>query len=227
MKKTLYLSLLCICSYLGYAQPLQTQLKLQTGVCVPLFDFASTSLGPGSFATTGFNFTAGVNINITDSFGAMIESGLHLTPVDVWRLGYAKVQADPFLEDIYIRSDPYRIIPLMAGPFYRTGIIDKLSFQSGILAGVFFASTPYQLNIPQYFMVGPPFFEITESHDVSFSYGASVSLQYEITACYQIAVSSSLLHSTAHFNFIQGKTRRTDTKNISLLNGNIGLIVKL
>lgn len=227
MKKAILLSLIIISGLFAKAQSSKANLSFQSGVSIPLSDFASTTLGSGSFTTTGFHVSTGFKFKLINHFGATVQSGLNLAPVDVWRLGYAKVQADPFLEDMYIRSDPYRIIHLLAGPNYSKEIFTNLFIQPGISAGVFFSSTPYQLHVPKYFMLGPPFFEITESRDVSFAYGATLSLVYEISPCIGVEISSSILHSTAHFNFRQGNTIRTDTRNITLFNNSLGLFVKL
>lgn len=227
MKRFLFILLFLIINIRLYSQPLQVQLAIQSGLSLPVFDFAETNLEDGSFALPGFTGSVGAQMVLKNKWVGFVHGGIQLNPVDVGLLGYEKVQADPFLEDLYIRSEPFKVIHLLAGPGYQTRIGRLFLLEGQIAAGLFFSSTPYQLYKPKYFLTGPDFFEIKPSRDISFAYGGNLRVIYEVTPCYQIAFTNQLIHSKASFDFISGQTLRMDVRNISLWNISFSLILKL
>lgn len=209
------------------AQPLGMELAFQSGISVPLFDYSATNLQKGCFTLPGFNGSAEVKLEVDDNWSGALMAGIQLNPVDVGLLGYEKVNADPFLDDLYIRSDPYKVIHLMIGPAYQFTVCKSFSLEGQLSAGVFLASTPYQLYKPKYFFTGPPFYEITPAKDVSFAYGGSVRLLYQVTPWYQIALTNQFMQSRASFDFNTSVNTRTDVRNISLWNASFSIIMKL
>ncbi|KAF0195371.1 MAG: hypothetical protein FD166_2947 [Bacteroidetes bacterium] len=227
MKRILMIAVMLACTTLLYGQPKRVLLTIQSGISVPLFDFASTELGKGCFTLPGFTGSLETQLVINEKWYGVVQGGIQLNPVDVGLLGYEKMQADPFLQSMYIRSDPFRVIHLMAGPGYLRHLGEFFTLEGQLTAGVFFSSTPYQLHKTEYFLTGPPFYEITASKDVSFAYGAGIRLVYDLTPCYQLGISSQYLQSRASYNFTTGSGIRTDIRNISLWNTSLALIVKL
>jgi hypothetical protein len=211
----------------SYSQPISVHLGLQGGASIPILDFSSTNLQKGSFALTGFATSAEAKVIFNNKLGGFIQSGIQLLPVDVGTLGYEKVKADPFLQDLYIRSDPHKVINLVAGPLFQTPVWKSFIFEAQIGAGVFVSSTPYQLYKPSFFFMGPPYYEITPSKDVSFAYSASVKAIYDLTSCYQVALTSQFMNSKASFDFESATRVRTDVRNISLLNNSLSIILKI
>ncbi len=210
-----------------FAQPLQVQFSMQSGLSVPLFDFAATNLQKGSFTLPGFTGSAEAKAVLKNKWSGFIQSGIQLNPLAVGLLGYEKVAADPSLEDLYIRSDPFKVIHLLAGPGYQTRICNLFLLEGQVGAGVFFSSTPYQLYKSKFVLPGPDHFEITPSKDVGFAYSAGIRFSYEVTPCYQIGISSQLMHSEAAFGFTTGLGRRVDYRNITLWNTSLSLTLKL
>jgi len=227
MKRILMIAVMLAGTTLLYGQPKHLLLTLQSGVSVPLFDLGGTELGNGCFALPGFTGSMDAQLLIKEKWYAVIQGGIQLNPIDVGLLGYEKMQADPFLQSMYIRSDPFRVIHLLAGPGYYRQIGKHFRLEGQLTAGVFFSSTPYQLHKTEYFLTGPPFYEITASRDVSFAFGGGLRLVYDITPCYQVGISSQYLQSRASYNFSTGSGTRTDVRNISLWNTSLGLIIKL
>ena len=227
MKRISFVIALLFSTPFIYAQSLQVDLALQSGVSMPLFEFAGSNLQDGSFTLPGFTGSAETILVLNGTWEGVVQAGLQLNPVDVGLLGARKVAADPFLEDLYIRSDPFRVIHLLAGPGYRKQLGKSFRIDGQVTAGVFFSSTPYQLYKSEYFQVGPPFFEITSSRDVSFAYGAGLRLVYDISPCYQVGFTNQLMHSTASFQFITNAGIRTDVRNITIWNSSLSLILKL
>ncbi len=227
MKHLPILIILLILTFNTSGQISQVDFAVQTGISIPLFDYSATTLPEGSFATTGFTVSTEAKFLLDERWAATVIAGLQLNPVDVGRLGYEKVNADPFLEDLYIRSDPYKVVHLMIGPAYQFPLNNKLALESQLNGGVFVAFTPYQLYKPEYFFTGPPFYEITSARVISFAMGGTVRLIYQVTPCYQIALTNQFLHSKASFKFNTSNSTRTDIRNISLYNASFSIIMKL
>ncbi|MCB9014341.1 MAG: hypothetical protein H6541_01005 [Lentimicrobiaceae bacterium] len=227
MRHLFFLLVFLLNGHFLFAQTSQLQFLLQSGVSVPLSDFAGTNLETGSFALPGFSGAAEVKYVRNNHWGILIQGGLSLNPIDVGYLGYQKVQADPFLDDVYIRSDPFKIIHLVAGPSYLKRIGKPFLLEGQLMAGVFFASTPYQLYKAEYALIGPVNFEITASRDNCFAYGAGLRLIYEFNTQYQFGVATQYMQSRAEFGFLTDQGIRTDVRNISQWTSSFTLILKL
>ncbi len=227
MQRAFILCFLLISEVLYPQKPLPL-LHLGVGTSVPVLAYAAPSLEKGCFTTTGFAANVAVSTTLVGSWGLMATGGFYLHPVDVGYLGYEKVQSDPFLMDVTIRSEPYRLMSLMAGPMYRKHVGNGLNLQLAAMMGLFSSRTPHQIYKPQYFLVGPEFFEITSSLDRSFAWGAFASMSYAITPCYFIALETSFLQSNAAFQFYTGSGNlRTDHRTLSMLNIALALQLKL
>lgn len=227
MKRLLFLPILLFNLHFLYSQPIQVQLALQSGLSVPLLDFSATNLQKGSFALPGFTGSAELKVLLNDNWGGYVQAGLNLNPIAVGILGYEKVQSDPFLKDVYIRSEAFKVIHFMAGPSYQARVWKSFLIEGQLSAGMFYSTTPYQLYKPDYHMASVPYFEITSAYDYSFAYGAGIRLIYDITPCYQIAITNQLMHSQAKFDFFTGVNTRTDVRNITLWNTSLTLALKL
>lgn len=227
MKRILILLLLLISHSLLYSQPFHVQLAIQSGVSLPLSDFAGANLDKGSFALPGFSGSIEATMILKDKWTGFLQGGLQLNPIAVGFLGYETMQANPFLQDLYIRSDPFEVIHVLAGPGYQTKLGKSFQVEGQLAGGVFFSATPYQLHKTKYFMTGPPYSEIKSSNDISFAYGANLRFMYKVKPWYQIGITSQFLHSRASFDFHTSTGVRTDHRNISLWNISLSFIVKL
>lgn len=226
MRKIIIL-LLFIVSQTVNAQLTDGQLRLKTGLSVPLFEYSSNSLEDGCFTLPGLTTSIGFSTKVYHNLGAEIQTGFQLHPVDVSALGYYKVQADPFLLDVTIRSEPYRVIHFIGGPNYTFTPTNKWYCNVKVLAGLFYSSTPYQLYKPTYFLTGPSAYEITSSSDYSFAVGTGFNCYYNLTDCYSVGIESELLRSKAGFIFYTATGMRTDWRQITMLNISLSLALKI
>lgn len=191
---------------------------LRAGMSIPAGDYASTQLETGSFTTPGLTASAELNYMVYKGLGLLLQAGINIHPVDVGSLGYARVQADPFLEDVFIRSDAYQVIHLLGGISYRYAFLNRFVGTGKLLSGLFFAKTPYQLHKPRYFMTGPDYFEITSARDRSWAYGAGLGISYRMNNCIRLGLEGDLLYAQAAFGFITADGPRTDWRKISFVN---------
>lgn len=226
--KKYYISLLLLLSLSElHAQSFRANLILQSGVSIPVGDYAGKNLQNGSFTLPGFTASTEITVLSANRWGGFIQAGFQLNPVDVGDLGYEKVVADPFLDDLYIRSEPFRVIHLMAGPARQWNLSNTISIETQLAAGIFYSSTPYQLYKPDYAMIADSWYEITASSDLSFALGAGVRFIYKLSPCHSLGIQGQLMHSAVSFEFNSLQGPRTDQRNITMVNSSLSLIIRI
>ena len=205
------------------AQDKPSFVGIRSGVSIPFGKYHATTLDGGSFTLAGFNVSAEGAWFFKPKFGIGASVGLNFHPVDVYRLGWEKVQADPFLQDVYIRSDPYKIITAMAGFYTQLPIKGKFWFTGKLLGGLLYGKTPYQLYKPEYFLTGPEYYEITSSKDYKFSWQAGIGFRYDITPCFGLVIDSEIFYDKLIFGFNTSSGIRYDEHIISFINTTLGV----
>lgn len=200
---------------------------LRGGLSIPTGQYNEQSLQDGCFAQTGFNIGIEGAWYFKPYLGLGGQFGFNLNPVDVGSLGYEKVIDDPVLLDLYIRSDPYRIITSTIGLYFRWNLSNRLSFHSKLLGGMMWAQTPYQLYKPEYFIYGPSFFEITSSRDNNLMGLIGAGIQFDISPCIAIRAEGEFQYSEMVFGFKTSTGTRYDHRTISFFNTIIALIFVL
>lgn len=209
------------------AQDHPSYISLQSGVSLPFGGYSSTTLDEGSFTQTGFNVTIEGAWFFSRHFGTGISAGLNLHPVDVSALGRAQVNNEPFLTDVIIRSEPYRIITVMPGIFAGFQFSEQWQFNGKIVAGLLHGKTPYQLYKPNYYLLPDEWKEITSTRDYKFSWQAGVSIVYQISSCVGISLNGSILYDELQFTFQTVRGSRTDNRPIGMINLMAGLNIIL
>ncbi|MBN2175001.1 MAG: hypothetical protein JW731_12780 [Bacteroidales bacterium] len=196
---------------------------IRSGASIPFGEYHAADLDEGSFTLTGFNVSAEGAWFFHPRFGVGGSAGINLHPVDVALLGYEKVKADPFLEDVTIRSEPYQMITAMAGIYTQLPIKEKFFFTGKLLGGLLYGITPYQLYKPKYFMVGPDYYEITSARDWKFSWQAGIGLRYNISTCFGLVFDSDLFYDKLIFGFKSALGTRHEEHTISFINTTLGI----
>lgn len=106
-------------------------------------------------------------------------------------LGYEIVNADPFPKDLYIRSEAFGTIFIVAGPEYRLTFGKSWETIAHLSVGGMLATTPYQLYKPEYQLLGElTYCEITSSNDYAFMWGGGAELAYHVKPWYKIELSA-------------------------------------
>jgi len=200
---------------------------VNSGISIPVGKYAGKDLQTGSFALPGFNMNIDGAWYFLSWLGVGGQAGLNLHPVDVSALGYAKVLDDPFLEDVTIRSDPYQVVTSMVGLYARWDILPNFHLQGKLTGGMMWAKTPYQLYKPQYYLVGPDYFEITSAKSKNFMGMAGLSLQVNISPCIGLKIEGDYAYSEMTFGFKTATATRYDFRVVSFINTTLGLVIIL
>ena len=210
------------------AQKKQSYIGIQAGPSFPVGKFQWKTIPEGSFTQTGFSASIEGAWFFKPWLGVGGSGGMHYHPVDVGTFGYKKILADPFLNDMYIRSDPYRSYTLYAGLFLQFPLVQRLSFTAKALGGMIYTQSPYQLYKATYDLIGEKWYEITSASDYEGSFLAGAGLKYEMKNCIGFSLNSEFTYNTLGFNFqtLDGSVR-TDKKVVSFVNLVAGVFIKI
>ena len=230
MKKTLILFSLLL-SFSLYSQNVEKNSKvyfnLKAGVSIPLGDFSKGILDTGGFADPGFYAGFDAVWMVYDRIGITVSSDLAMNPIRVSELGYERMQVDPFLIDLWVRSDPFKLISSYGGLTYRSELFDRININTGISLGMMYGETPYQILYSEYFMVGTNYYIITSAGSYGFAYKLDANIEYELRKQWSVFANFGYQHSKLRFKFYSGSGDRFENKKIDLLNIAFGIRLKL
>ncbi|HOI32604.1 MAG: hypothetical protein PHG67_09060 [Bacteroidales bacterium] len=198
------------------------KLAIKPAFSIPISEFASHHLHSGSFAEPGFSGSVEIKHRVFKNWSLAADFGFALHAVDVSALGLETVQNDPFMEDVYIRSEAIRQVFFMAGTSYTLTLVGRFTAEAAIKAGFLHSQTPYQLYKPKYFMTGPAYYEITSAKDYSAVFLAEIAFYYPIKECYEAGVNFQWLNATPEFGFHTSGGIRVDKRTVQMLN--LGLV---
>ena len=227
MRNRLLFLLMVFLSLQSFAQRTNSFISLRSGISIPLKPYNSHDLEKGSFTQPGINLSADGAWFFTKHYGIGGQVGLNLHPINVSALARAKVDADPFLSDLTIRSDPFRVINATLGIYTHWNIGKNFSANAKLLGGILWANTAYQLYKPTYFMTGPGYYEITTARDHKFVLEPGIGIEYKISSCFALKADAELLGRTMRFGFNTWEGVRYERKPIRFLNAVIGFSIFL
>lgn len=211
----------------AYTQDKISYVGLRGGLSIPVGQYKAKNLQDGCFTQPGFTVGVEGAWYFKHYLGVGGQFGLNLHPVDVGSLGYEKVINDPFLTDLTIRSEPYQIITAAVGLFSRWNFWKRLSLHGKLLGGMMWAKTPYQLYKPEYFLVGPEYFEITSSKDRNFAGIIGAGIQVDISPCIALRADGDFQLSKMVFGFNIASGPRYEYRTISYITTTLALIIIL
>ncbi len=209
------------------AQNEGSYISLHSGLSIPVGEYKAKNLENGCFTLPGLNIGIEGSWYFKKHLGIGGQFGFNLHPVDVRALGYEKVNADPFLLDLTIRSEPYEIITGAAGLFAKWDLLKILSLSGKLLGGAMWVKTPYQLYKPQYFLTGPDYYEITSAKDRNLVVIIGTGVTINISSCIALQVGGEFLYSRMIFGFKTTSGIRYEYRKISFINTTLGLIIML
>lgn len=210
--------LFCLAIQVASAQDLKSFFGVRSGISFPVGDYSATDLERGSFAQPGFNVNAEGAWYFSKYLGAGFTAGLNLHPVDVASLGRAQVNREPFLTDVVIRSEAYRVINLMPAIYGACRITGNFTVNGKIGAGLLYAQTPYQLYKPDYYLLPDKWEEVTSASDQKFSWQAGIGITWKISSCLGLTLQSDVMYDMLEFTFNTASGPRTDKRQIAMIN---------
>lgn len=226
-KLILFLILLVQFSNILFSQANPSFFSIRFGSSLPTGKFAGYDLKESSFTMPGITFSADGGWFFLPYLGVGAQVGYNLHPINVGLLGYEKMKADPFIQDLTIRSDPFQTITVTAGIYGKWNFWKSFSLNGNISGGWIWAKTPYQLYKPTYFMVESKWYEITSSKDNGFIAVPGVGFAYDFKSCIGLKVNAEYYYKKMSFGFTNNLGTYYLNKTISFVNLTLGVVVFL
>jgi hypothetical protein len=228
MKSNIFILLIILISIRVIGQDKPSFIGLQAGLSIPVGGFHSKELPDGGFAELGFSASVSGAWFFKKWIGVGGEAAYQIHPVDAATLGIEKLQSDPFLNEVTVRSESHMSGGLYAGLFFQIPLANRLSLTAKALGGMIYGRTPYQLYKANYYLIGERWFEVTSAGDYEGSFLAGAGLRYDLKNCIGFVLNSAFSYHMMDFTFITGsETTRTDNKVLSFINLNAGIVIKL
>lgn len=205
----------------------QSFIAIGGSASIPVGSYASSDLNNGCFTSPGVSFGVDGAWVFYKNFGIGADVGYSAHPVKASELATALVNNDPFLSDMYVRSDPYTSITAVAGPYYVWQLSRRMVLDFKALGGIMYSKTPFQLFEPEYFMVGPNYYKTTSSTDKSFAMKGGARFQYQITPTIVLGLSANYVFSKMSYGFYNSQGLYYKNRNISFIDCGLNVVLKI
>lgn len=201
--------------------------SLKTSYSKPVGEYAATNLEYGSYTSHGISLGAEGTWFFYKNLGLGIDINYSQHSIDVSDLGHDKVEADPVMDDVITRSEPFTAITAMAGLYYAYNVSEKFSIQPKFLIGKLYGKTPHQLFKPTYSLWGPQYFVITSSKDNGFAIKPGFSLIYNFNEYVATGLNLEYTYSQLSFGFYKGGKLEYRDRKISYIDLGLNLIIRI
>ncbi len=199
----------------GYTQNNRFFAGVNSGITIPMGQFAKTDFTTGGYALTGFHVTA--------------EGGWYFTPKLAVTGSFSQqfyryyknaylidlVNSDNFISHVEMKTDMYQVRCYLLGALYRYPLTEKLSLSGKLSGGILWAQTPDQFIGADYYLVGSLYYRKTPSTSLRPAGLAGIDLNYSLFDHVVIRLSGTFSYSKADFTFV--KTDRSNyTRNYTM-----------
>lgn len=227
MHRKLLIIVAVIFSLITNAQETKLSISLRGNLSTPFGVYAGNDIDNSSFTQSGISFGSELTWHINQKLGLVIDFNQAFHPVNASELGAAMVYDDPFLTDMYIRTESYSLTTFMIGAVYKLKINNKISVNPKLLIGGMYGKTPYQLFFPEYYLVGPDYFTITSSRDYGIAFKGGGNIIYAFNKYVSMDLNIDLTYSKLKFGFNNYSGLIYKERDILFTNIGLGLVLKV
>jgi hypothetical protein len=200
-------------------------ISLNGGVSLPFGDFSGTTLYKDSFAKTGVSLGGDATWFFHRYLGVSLSFSQSNNPIDVTTLTIEKLNDDPFLQELSIRSESFTSTVITAGIYGRWAFGENFTVYGKVMAGLLRSQTPYQLYRTTYFELGPTYYEITSSRDDAFVVVPGIGGMYLFKRGLGVKLDADYVGRKMTFPFQTSNGMRYDEREVRYIQIMIGLVV--
>jgi len=190
-----------------------------------LGDYALYDLDKGCFTTEGISFGVEGAWYFYKNLGIGADVNYSLHSVDAIGIANKKIEDAILLNQLYVRSDPYKMITTMAGFYYAYQVMESLRIEPKILAGLMFGSSPFQLYEQELYLLGDSYYKITSSQAHAFAIKAGISIKYKVSPCIALSLLADYTQSDLSFGFYSSDELFYRNRKIAYLDFGLGLVI--
>lgn len=225
MKRNIFIFFIIVLCTQTYAGDGKSFFMLKGSYSLPVGDFASYNLEKGCFTTNGLSLGAEGAWYLYKNIGVGADFSYSLHSVDAIGIANKIIEDAILLNQLYVRSDPYKMMTAMAGVYYSIHIKDKLRIEPKILAGMMFGRTPWQLYEQELFLLGDNYYKITPSNANAFAFKAGVSIKYQVYKNVALSLFSDYTKSDLSFGFYSSNELNYRRRKIDYFDFGMGLVI--
>lgn len=204
IRKLAIISFVFVFPLISFSQHGKAYIGMTTGISIPFGDFASKEYQEGGFALPGWKVNMEGVFYVYQNLGVGLQAGYFAHPVDVEALASERLKHDSFLEQLSIRSDPYRAVSLAAFAQYSLALCEKCTLEPKLGGGVLYGRSPYQLYKSVYYLIGKDWREVTSTWDYSGFVTAGGAFRYRLSLCIDFLAKAELGYGTLKYQFLTG-----------------------
>lgn len=198
-------------------------IRINTGPALALGQLASQHFDTGGYALSGNSSAAEGIWYFLPALGVGVTASATSFPFADGAYSHDKVDSDPFMETLYLKSDAYRVRTLTLGAYYRKHISGKFWATGKISGGLLWARTPDHLFSASYFTVPNKAYKITPSRSTKPTFQTGLACQYQLFEQVGLSLNADYTLSYSAFGFQSGKTFYVKKLTFSYLNTMIGI----
>jgi hypothetical protein len=176
---------------------------LESGLTIPMGQFARTDYSDGGYALTGFNVSAngGWQIRPNLAITATFSQQFYRFYKNAYLVDF--VNNDAFVSHIEMKTDMYEVRTYMAGIAYCHHFSKKLSVSGKVMGGLLWTQTPDQFFGADYYIIGSLYFRRTPAQSTSPAGLAGIDLAYKLFDHVEFRGTADFSYSKASFTFVK------------------------
>ena len=201
--------------------------RLNAGPALALGQLGSQHYNSGGYALSGFSAAAEGIWYLHPALGVGIAFSSTTFPFADGAYAHDKVNNDPFMESLYLKSGPYKLRTLTAGLYYRKPIAGKFSASGKLTGGFLWSQTPDQLFAASFFTVPSFAFKVTASRSTNATFQPGLAVHYQLFEQVDLSLNADYTIAVAAFGFRTSSSSYVRHLTFSYLNTMIGLNFRL
>jgi hypothetical protein len=199
------------------------RINIQSGLALPYGQLASKHFNSGGYAVYG----AGTTIEGLWQFNQHLAAGLAFSvsrfPFDDNTYAQNLVNADVFMDYLFMKSDFYNVNTYTASVYYTKPVWKKLSLTANIGGGMISAQTPDQLFSATYSLGIKKTYKITPSQDKKPVLTTGLACNYRLFDHVDISLHANYYLADMGFGFYTSTDFYTRLLTFSYLNAGLGI----
>jgi len=227
LKASVFL-LICHFAMTGNAQTTEQiskkfRINVLTGLALPYGELGSKHFNYGGYAIYGNSSAIEGIWQFCPNLAAGLSFSFSRFPFDENTYAQDLVNSDPFMDMVYMKSDPYEVLTYTTAIYYNKSIWKKFSLTGKLGGGIMWAQTPDQLFNATYFGVPNRGYKITPSRDTKFAFSAGIACDYQLFNQVDLSFYSNYYLADMAFGFKTPTTTYVRKLTFSYINAGVGI----
>ncbi len=204
-------------------EPRKFRINILSGYALPQGQLASKHFDNGGYAVYG----AGSALEGIWKFHPHLSAGVSFSvskfPFDENTYAQNLVDSDPFMDNLYMKSDAYKVLTYTGAIYYTGSICNKVRLTGNVGGGIVWAQTPDQLFSATYFGGIKRTYKITPAYCSKPVITTGLSCKYRVFEQVDISLFANYYLANLGFSFLTSSDSYTRWLTFSYINTGLGI----